>query len=137
MSDTLRPWYCDPGHCPTSDCAEFRAIDPAGCEIALGEIIERLRDAFEHARSDDGQDAWTELHDTVEAAACALGGASALGERSERWCKALARIADMQKEYPDSGDWGGDTERAETWGMAVGRYDASRIAREALGRHHG
>jgi hypothetical protein len=46
---------------------------------------------------------------------------------------ALGRIAaDAPESEPEYDDWGGDTERAETWGGDQEHWRLAQIAREAL-----
>lgn len=47
--------------------------------------------------------------------------------------EALERIAENGPEHePEYQDWGGDTGRAEKWGLRMGAWEAARIARKAL-----
>lgn len=56
-----------------------------------------------------------------------------MSRRESLAVEALRRIAeDAPNEEPEYGDWGGDTERAEQWGLRAAAWKAGQIARKAL-----
>lgn len=67
----------------------------------------------------------------------ALNGATydpGLVKRVARMEDGLREIAESgPDEHPEAEDWGGDTERAEAYGMYVAAYEAAVIARRSLG----